>query len=111
MTNLLNIIDSDDLLSIDLIHIADPDDPEGESEGERILNEMTSLLTDEDIPAVHINREVRKGRDVAFELSQAAGNYDLVVLGETEQDVGDEVFGPVGDYIVDEQDIPVLTIR
>ncbi|MDQ2071750.1 hypothetical protein ACODNH_15870 [Haloarcula sp. NS06] len=111
VANLLNIIDGDDLLSIDLIHIADPDDPEGEVEGERILNEMSSHLTSEGIPALHINREVRTGRDVAFELNQAAGNYDLVVLGETEQDVGDEVFGPVGDYIVDKQDVPVLTIR
>lgn len=110
VAKLLNIIDRDELISVDLIHIADPDDPDGESEGESILAEMTSILTDENIPPIQINREVRTGEDVAYELSQAARNYDLVVLGETEQDVGDRVFGPVGDYIVGEQDVPVLTI-
>jgi|GEM_PF-1891877 len=111
VSNLLNIIDRDELISVDLIYIAASDDPEGEVEGERILEEMTSILTDEEIPSVQINREVRTGEDIAFELNQAARNYDLVVLGETEQDIGDEVFGPVGEYIVDKQDIPVLTIR
>jgi len=48
---------------------------------------------------------------VSFELRQAARNYDLFVMGETEQDAGDEVFGPVGDYIVDKQDVAVLTLR
>jgi len=110
VAKLLNIVDRDELISVDLVHVADPDDPDGESEGERILEEMTSLLTDENIPPIQINREVRTGEDVAYELSQAARNYDLVVLGETEQDVGDRVFGPVGDYIVGEQDVPVLTI-
>lgn len=111
VTTLLNIVNRDELLSVDLIHIADPDDPEGEAEGEQVLNEMTSILTDQGIPSIRINREVRKGTDVSFELRQAARNYDLFVMGETEQDVGDEVFGPVGDYIVDKQDVAVLTLR
>lgn len=111
VAKLLNIVDRDDLISIDLIHIADPDDPEGEVEGERALQEMTSILTDEEIPPLHINQELRKGTDVAFELSQAARNYDLVVLGETKQSVGDAVFGPVGEYIVEEQEVPVLIVR
>ncbi|WP_134670713.1 universal stress protein [Halorussus marinus] len=111
MDNLLNIIDRDALISVGLIHIADPDDPEGETEGERVLNEMASILTENGIPSVQINREVRTERDVAFELRQAARNHDLLVMGETEQDAGDEIFGPVGDYIVDELDIPVLTVR
>jgi nucleotide-binding universal stress UspA family protein len=72
---------------------------------------MSSILTDAGIPAVQINREVRTGDDISFELNKAARNYDLVVLGETEQDLGDRVFGPVGDYIVDEQDVPVLIVR
>lgn len=110
VAKLLSIVDRDDLISVDLVHIAKPDDPEGEAEGERILEEVTSILTDKRIPPVQIDREVRTGEDVAYELNQAARNYDLVVLGETEQDVGDRVFGPVGDYIVGEQDVPVLTI-
>jgi len=48
---------------------------------------------------------------VAFELSQAARGYDLVVLGETERDLGDRIFGPIGEYIVDERDVPVLILR
>lgn len=48
---------------------------------------------------------------MAFELSQAASGYDLIVLGETERDLGDRIFGPVGEYIVDEQDVPVLILR
>ncbi|WP_115865008.1 universal stress protein [Halorussus litoreus] len=111
VSTLLNIIDRDDLISVDLIHIADPDDPEGKDEGKRILKEMTSVLVDQDIPSVQVNREVRTGRDISFELNQAARNYDLVVLGETEQDLGDNIFGPVGDYIVDERDVPVLILR
>lgn len=111
MANLLNIVDQDSLISLDLIHIADPDDPEGEAEGERVLMEMASTLTDQGIPSVQINREVRTGQDVAFKLNQASRNYDLLVLGETQQDVGDEVFGPVAEYIVDDRDVPVLIVR
>jgi nucleotide-binding universal stress UspA family protein len=111
VNDLLNIVDRDDLISVGLIHIADPDDPEGEAEGERVLEEVASILTDQGVPSVQINREVRKGDNVSFELSQAARNYDLLVMGETEQDIGDEVFGPVGDYVVEEQDVPVLLVR
>lgn len=111
VANLLNIVDRDDLISIGLIHVADPDDPDSEPHGKQILEEMTSALTDEGIPSVHINREVRTGSDVAFELNKAARNYDLAVLGETQQDLGDEIFGSVGEYIIDEQDTPVLIVR
>lgn len=108
---LLDIVDQDDLLSIDLVHIADPDDPEGEAEGERILEQTASTLADAGFPELKIDRHVRTGTDVAFELSQAARGYDLVVLGETERDLGDRIFGPVGEYIVDERDVPVLILR
>ncbi len=108
---LLDIIDQDDLISIDLIHIADPDDPDGRVEGERILKETASTLVDAGFPAVKIGRTVRTGTDVAFELSQAARGYDLIVLGETERDIGDRIFGPIGEYIVGEQNVPVLILR
>lgn len=111
VANLLNIVDRDDLISVDLLHIADPDDPDGEAEGERILSEIASILTDEGIPSIQINRDIRSGTDVAFEVNRAASNYELVVLGETQQDLGDKIFGPVGDYIVDDQDVPVLIVR
>jgi nucleotide-binding universal stress UspA family protein len=111
VSTLFNTVDRSELISVDLIHIADPDDTEGDAAGESVLTEMTSILTDAGIPGVQINREVRTGDDVSFELNKAARNYDLVVLGETEQDLGDKVFGPVGDYIVDEQDVPVLIVR
>jgi nucleotide-binding universal stress UspA family protein len=109
--SLLDIVEQDELISIDLVHIADPDDPEGESEGERILNQAASTLTDAGFPELRIGRNVRTGTDVAFELSQAARGYDLVVLGETERDLGDRIFGPIGEYIVDERDVPVLILR
>lgn len=111
MATLLNIINRDALVSVDLIHIADPDDPEGEAKGESILKEMTSILTDKGIPSTRINREVQTGSDVSFLLQQAARNHDLIVLGETELDIGDKVFGPVNEYIADEADVPVLTVR
>lgn len=108
---LLDIVDQDDLVSIDLVHIADPDDPEGEREGKRVLNETASILADEGYPRVKVGREVRTGTDVAFELSRAARGYDLLVIGETERDVGDRIFGPVGKYIRDEQGVPVMIVR
>lgn len=111
VTNLLNIVNRDDLISVGLVHVADPDDPEGEDEGKRVLEEVASILTSEGIPSVQISREVRTGEDVAFELQQAARSYDLLVLGETEQDLGDRVFGPVNEYVVNETDIPVLIVR
>lgn len=110
VTTLLNFVNRDDLIRVDLIHIADPDDPEGEDEGEKILKEVMSILKDEDIPPHQINREVRTGTDVAFELNKAARSYDLVVMGETQPDIGDKIFGPASEYIVEERDVPVLTI-
>lgn len=108
---LLDVIERDELLSVDLVHVADPDDPDGEAEGERILKRTASALVDAGVPEVRIDRTVRTGTDVAFELSQAARGYDLVVLGETERDLGDRIFGPIGEYIVDERDVPVLILR
>lgn len=70
-----------------------------------------STLVDAGFPELRIGRDVRTGTDVAFELSQAARGYDLIVLCETEQDLGDRIFGPVGEYIVDERDIPVIILR
>ncbi|WP_323676584.1 universal stress protein [Halorubellus sp. PRR65] len=111
MSNLLNIVNREGLISLDLVHVADPDDPDGEAEGERVLNEKASILTEHGVPAVQIGREVRTGGDVPFELNQAARDCDLLVMGETQRDVGDEVFGPVGEYIVEDQDVPVLILR
>ena len=109
--SLLDVVDQEELISIDLIHVADPDDPEGESAGKRILKETASTLVDAGVPETRISRDVRTETDVAFELSQAARGYDLVVLGETERDLGDRIFGPIGEYIVDERDVPVLILR
>ncbi len=111
IANLLNIVDRESLVSLDLIHIADPDDPEAEAEGERVLAEMASLITEQGVPSVQVNQEVRTGEDVAFRLNQAARDYDLLVLGETEQDISDRIFGPVAEYIVDDRDVPVLIAR
>lgn len=111
MSNLLNIIEREALISVDLVHVADPDDPDGEAEGERVLSEKASILTENGVPGVQIGREVRTGRDVPFELNQAARDYDLLVLGETQQDAGDDVFGPVGEYVVEDQNVPVLILR
>lgn len=108
---LLGVLDRDDLLSVDLIHVADPNDAEAEAAGERVLREVRSVLVDEDVPPTKISQEVRTGEDVAFELSQAASDHDLLVMGETEQDIGDKIFGPVSDYIVNERDVPVLVVR
>jgi nucleotide-binding universal stress UspA family protein len=109
--SLLDIADQDELIAVDLVHVADPDDPAGESNGERILKQTASTLADAGVPEVRIDRTVRTGSDVAFELGQAARGYDLVVLGETERDLGDRIFGPIGEYIVDERDVPVLILR
>jgi nucleotide-binding universal stress UspA family protein len=108
---LLDIVDQEDLISIDVVHIVDPDDPEGETEGKHILKQATSMFTDAGFPRVRIGRELRTGTDVAFELSQAARGYELVVLGETERDIGDRIFGPVGKYIVEKQGVPVLIVH
>jgi len=109
--SLFDIVDRDELIAVDLVNIADPDDPAGESEGKRVLKQTTSALVDAGFPEGRIDRNVRTGTDVAFELSQAARGYDLIVLGETERDLGDRIFGPIGEYILEEQDVPVLILR
>jgi nucleotide-binding universal stress UspA family protein len=110
-SNILNIVDREDMIAVDLVHVADPDDPEGEETGEEVLRQMKSILTEKGVPDSRIHEKVRTGSDVAFELSQAARGYDLIVLGETEQDAGDKIFGPVSDYILDDRDVPVLIVR
>lgn len=111
VSSLLNVIDRKGLISVDLVHVADPNDAEGEPEGERILKEVSSILDDEYIPSAKIDQEVRKAKDMTFELSQTARNYDLVVMGKPEQNPGHQVFDPVSNYIVTEQDVSILTVR
>lgn len=111
MMNVLHIIDDEDLVKITLLHVADPDDPDAIEEGERILDEMESLLVDQDVEKMAIEREIREDSDPEFVLSSVASDYDLVVVGESEQDLEQQIFGPVADQISDRTGTPVLIIR
>ncbi|ERG89254.1 MAG: hypothetical protein J07HX5_01410 [halophilic archaeon J07HX5] len=46
-----------------------------------------------------------------FELHKAAAGYDLALLGQSQRDIQQRVFGPVADYVAESNEVAVLIIR
>ncbi len=110
-TSLLNIVQEASLIQIDLLHIISSPEGETNETGEHILEELEAAFVEAGMPATRIEQDLRTSTDPTFELMQAARNYDLVVVGQTERDIEDRIFGPVSDQISTEEDTPVLIVR
>ncbi len=108
--DMLDVIDNERLLKLELLHVTDPTEAT-ETDPRELLREAKSLLVEHGIPQHKIETSVREGDDMMLELSTAAAGYDLAMLGESQRDIEERIFGPVADYVADNSDVPVMIVR
>ncbi len=108
--DMLDVIDNERLLKLELLHVTDPT-AATETDPEELLREAESLLVEHGIPQHKIGTNVREGDDMMFELSTAADGYDLAMLGESQRDIEERIFGPIADYVADNSDVSVMIVR
>lgn len=108
--DMLDVIDNERLLKLELLHVTDPTDAT-ETDPEELLREAENLLVEHGIPRDKTETSVREGDDMMFELSTAAASYDMAMLGESQRDIEERIFGPVADYVADNSDVSVMIVR
>lgn len=108
--DMLDVIDNERLLKLELLHVTDPTDTT-ETDPKELLREAENLLVEHGIPRDKIETSVRGGDDMMFELSRAAASYDLAMLGESQRDIEERIFGPVANYVADNSDVSVMIVR
>ena len=78
---------------------------------EDLLSGLRDRLTDAGFSRFAVDTDVIVSDDAPFAISQAAQNHDLIVMGETEQDGRERVFGKTYDLIADSTHHPVVVLR
>lgn len=116
MADFVDLIDRERIIHIKLLHVAPESESPSESgataTGREALDLMKSELTDRGVNPAAIDIQINVSDDPEHELVTVARNYDLTVLGKTEEpDLRDQVFGPVSNHIINRADSAVLTIN
>jgi hypothetical protein len=91
-----------------LFHSAD--EAAAASQGEFLLRGAVDRVTDYGIDESRVDWRQGAG-DASAEIAELAGEYDLVVLGETEPSLVDRIIGDVLSRIVDDVERPALIVR
>jgi nucleotide-binding universal stress UspA family protein len=109
MADCVDFIDRERIIHIKLLHIAPESGSEDTVTGREALDLMKSELTDRGVNPAAIHLQMNVSDNPERELVSAARNYDLTVLGKT-QEIGFEerVFGPISNRIVDRANSTVL---
>lgn len=116
MADFVDLIDRDRIIHIKLLHVAPESDAASASEdaitGRDALDLMKSELTDSGVNPAAIDIQINVSDDPEHELVTVARDYDLTVLGRTQEpDLTHQVFGPVSNYIINRANSTVLTIN
>ena len=97
------------LVHTTLFHVAETDDDA--EQGEKLLEEVRAELTDAGFPGASIDTEVVVSDDPAFAISRGAKEYDIIIMGETEERASERVFGKTYDTIAEQTQHPVVIVR
>jgi nucleotide-binding universal stress UspA family protein len=109
ITDFLTDLNLDALHHTTLFHVAETEsDVEA---GERLLSDVREQLVEAGLPDLRIDSEVVVSDDPTFEIREAAGDSDLVVMGETQDPSFASVFGDAYQRVADETDHPVIVVR
>jgi nucleotide-binding universal stress UspA family protein len=118
MADFVDFIDRDRIIHITLLHVAPESESESESEsdqavpGREALETLKSELTDRGVNPAAVDLRIDVSDDAETQLVKVARNYDLTVLGKTQEPgLEQQVFGPLSDYIIDRAHSAVLTLN
>lgn len=90
-------------------HSVDEDDES--SQGEFLLRGTVERLTEYGIEEDRIDWRLSEGGGPRADIVELSGDYDLVVLGETEPSLRERIIGDFLSRIIDEVEVPALIVR
>lgn len=93
-----------------LFNVADSDDEA--SRGELLVRGARDRLTDDEgVDPERVDCQQVHGGSVPDAIVEAAAEYDLLVVGESEPSLTERILGDVTDEVVDRSSDPVLVVR
>lgn len=105
----LSGLNQDVFLHTTLFHVAESEDDV--EAGEQVLSDIREQLVEAGHPELRLDSETVVSDDPAFAISEAASDYDIIVMGETENPSFDSVFGKTYELVADETNHPVVVVR
>jgi nucleotide-binding universal stress UspA family protein len=100
----------DDLFVVELYHVST--DKTDVSAAQEMLQPVKDLLLKRGFSESDVEITVEVARDVKAAIAAKARDYNLVVMGETEEpDAEGELFGPVCRFIAAEADRPIIVVQ
>lgn len=109
VADFVDAMDSDVVLHTTLFHVAER---EGDVEaGERMLSTVKQHLVENGFPELRIDTEVAVSDDASFAISQAARDYELLIMGETQDPLFERVFGKTYESIAEQTEKPIIVVR
>jgi nucleotide-binding universal stress UspA family protein len=88
--------------------VAEGADP---SEGELLLMGAVDRLVEYGVDRDRVDWRLAEGGDPRADIVELGGEYDLVVLGETEPSLRERIIGEVLSGIIDGLEVPALVVR
>ena len=108
IAHMVDFLDRDKIVHVTLLHVAEGDtQPE---RGHEVLEHTRDLLEDRGVNPHAVDLQVRISDDPEIEILKTAPQYDVVVLGQTEEGAEERVFGSLANQVVDRTGVPVLVI-
>lgn len=109
ISDFVSALNQDVILHTTLFHVAGTDEAAGQ--GEKLLSDVRERLVDAGFPESGIDTEVVVSDDPSFEIGTAASDYDLLIMGETQDPSFERVFGNTYESIAEETDRPIVVAR
>jgi nucleotide-binding universal stress UspA family protein len=100
----------DNEVTVTLFH-ATPEGDEDPSVGDLVLGDAADELVEAGVDRDRIERENVVTESTVDEIVDAATNHDVVVIGETEPSLVEQILGDVPSEIIDRSDRPVFVVR
>ena len=95
--------------SVTLFHALDED---GDREyGETLLSDAVDQLRADGVDSDRIDRELSEAEDAGADIVDRAGEFDVVIIGETEPSLRERILGVVPRLTITETEIPVFVVR
>ena len=108
IAHMVDFLDRDKIVHVTLLHVAEGDTPP--ERGHEVLEHTRDLLADRGVNPHAVDLQVRISDDPEIEILKTAPQYDMVVLGQTEEGAEERVFGSLANQVVDRTGVPVLVI-
>jgi nucleotide-binding universal stress UspA family protein len=105
-----SVLDATDATAT-LYHVAAPDDEADRETGQRLVDAATESLAEAGVAPERVDREIVVSETPIKTLAAAAGEYDLVVMGESKPSVRELFFGEVSEQVASQSVTPALVVR